>query len=250
MSLLLDALNKADQERKRHENLPGIGSNHENFLDESSRSISPAMVIVGALLLICISALATFWLFKKPESTVSTNKNIMPMHAPQLQTTTASGSEMVVEEKKISIDNRNNEMPSIADSDEPKVADLYQQQNNQTAQTVSTPIVEPTVSSAPIASSQPAISASTSPTSINQFANLPEIHDLPNNILSQIPTLNYSEHNYTINSGSVKINGRIYHINEAIANGLVIDKILEDGMILHIENYSFKMRALNSWINM
>ena len=89
-----------------------------------------------------------------------------------------------------------------------------------------------------------------SPTSITQFANLPELHDLPNNILDKVPTLTYSEHNYNANDGSVKINGAIFHVNEQIANGIVIDKILEDGMILHIDNYPFKMRAMNSWINM
>ncbi len=89
-----------------------------------------------------------------------------------------------------------------------------------------------------------------SPTSINQFANLPDLHDLPNQVLEKIPSLNYSEHNYNINGGSVKINGNIHHANDQLASGLVIDKILEDGMVLHMENYSFKMRALNSWVNM
>ena len=88
------------------------------------------------------------------------------------------------------------------------------------------------------------------PTSITQFANLPDLHDLPSQILVKIPSLNYSEHNFNNVGGSVKINGEIKHVNDQLAQGLVIDKILEDGMILHLDNYSFKMRALNSWVNM
>jgi hypothetical protein len=79
---------------------------------------------------------------------------------------------------------------------------------------------------------------------------LPDLHDLPHQVLEKIPSLNYSEHNYNSSGGSVKINGNIYHANDQLASGLVIDKILEDGMILHVDNYSFKMHALNSWVNM
>jgi hypothetical protein len=44
MSLLLDALNKADQERKRNEATPGINSNHENFSDLGSRNKSISFI--------------------------------------------------------------------------------------------------------------------------------------------------------------------------------------------------------------
>lgn len=88
------------------------------------------------------------------------------------------------------------------------------------------------------------------PVSIAQFANLPDLHDLPVELLAQIPSLNYSEHHYHPSGGYVKINGEVKHADEQLAPELVIDKILEDGMILHFNNYSFKMRALNSWVNM
>jgi hypothetical protein len=68
--------------------------------------------------------------------------------------------------------------------------------------------------------------------------------------LQRIPSLGYSEHNYTPDGGSVKINGEVKQVNDQLPNGIVIDQILEDGMILHIDNYSFKMRAMNSWVNM
>ena len=86
--------------------------------------------------------------------------------------------------------------------------------------------------------------------SLSQFANLPDIQDLPNSVLQRIPSLKYSEHNYNSNGGSVVINGIVRHANDQLIDGLVIDRILEDGMILHFENYSFKMRAMNTWVNM
>ena len=59
-----------------------------------------------------------------------------------------------------------------------------------------------------------------------------------------------SEQGVLYGNSSVKINGAILHADEQIANGIVIDEILEDGMTLHIDNHSFKMRAMNSWVNM
>ena len=58
----------------------------------------------------------------------------------------------------------------------------------------------------------------------------------------------YTEHNYT--RKSVTINGKEYREKSAIAKGLVIEKVLEDGLILKYQQYTFKMRAYNNWINL
>lgn len=248
MSLLLDALNKADQERKRNEATPGINSNHEQLVDQGERNHS-ILLIAAIIIGLAILLAGIYWLGQR--STTSAT----PTPAKNSVTTNAS---KVVEPKVTSqasdaapAEPIQEAAPSEISTPDESVAGLYQQ--NAEGPTESEEIPPPVASEqapnnqevAPVTEPNPA-----TPNSIHQFANLPELHDLPNNILEKIPTLNYSEHNYNANGGSVKINGNIHHTNEQISEGLVIDKILEDGMILHIDNYSFKMRAMNSWVNM
>ncbi len=242
MSLLLDALNKADQERKRNEATPGINSNHESLNEEGSRKSILLIAVIVAALAILLAII--FWLGQRSAT---------PAIATSTTSTTAKSS-VAAQQQKLppatpvapAITPEATPAAEDIDTSEENVASLYQQ--NAVAQAsnqipVQTP---PATDNSANANSEP-LSA---PKSITQFANLPDLHDLPSQVLEKIPSLNYSEHNYNNNGGSVKINGTIHHANDQLANGLVIDKILEDGMILHMDNYSFKMRALNSWVNM
>jgi len=256
MSLLLDALNKADQERKRHEAMPGIDSHHEQPHDDGHRKIIPLILLTIAIILVALAAIM-YWKAKTPTTiTQPTNsfKITQPPHAQHELPTVANSQTPVSELSKT------NDSETLTDEDD-KVANLYQQNAPSTANatlTISTPAsADDSATNKNTRSSATQTHASSesippveTPTSIAQFSNLPELHDLPSGILEKIPSLNYSEHNYNANGGSVKINGVMRHANEQIANGVVIDKILEDGMILHIDNYAFKMRALNSWVNM
>ena len=77
------------------------------------------------------------------------------------------------------------------------------------------------------------------------------VRDLPWSAQEKIPTLMYTEHRYTNSPNDyVTINGERKTKGQKIANILTVDSILEDGVILHYENYQFKMPALNSWVNM
>ncbi len=250
MSLLLDALNKADQERKRNEATPGINSNHGQVGDHSTRNISIA-VIAASLIGFIILLAAIYWLGQRSTATTptaaatissipTTPNTSQPVHKSPLDSATQLSTESAPE----------------ANNAEEYVASLYAQ-NTQTAESLTYAPAPETIATnnsgnteALPSTALPSTEQPFTPTSITQFANLPDLHDLPSQILVKIPSLNYSEHNFNNVGGSVKINGEIKHINDQLAPGLVIDKILEDGMILHLENYSFKMRALNSWVNM
>lgn len=257
MSLLLDALNKADQERKRNEAAPGISSNHEQRDDHGPRNHSILLIIVIIVGLLILLA-AIYWLGQR---STATQVVIAPAPISTASSTPKAVNNIGSKKSVVSSDNKSGEpktpqaTPNTAaneiDTSDENVASLYQNTQvpeSNAAVTISPPSqtpAQPANDPAPV--SAPDIA---SPISITQFANLPEIHDLPNNILERIPSLGYSEHNYNANGGSVKINGEIKHANDQLPSGIVIDKILEDGMILHIDNYSFKMRAMNSWVNM
>jgi len=256
MSLLLDALNKADQERKRNET-PGISSNHEQRGGEDeSRGYPWGLIAAGVVGLALLLALI-YWLGQRSSTPAPAQTNV----ASSAITTAADTKKSLPPEETKPAETNEQQQPTPAAEPVPEVeenvADLYQQNSQVPPENASITISAPPPAQEPPAPEpepEPAapVAAENIPTStsIAQFANLPELHDLPNNILEKVPTLNYSEHNYNANGGNVKINGAILHVNDQIANGIVIDKILEDGMILHIDNYSFKMRAMNSWVNM
>jgi general secretion pathway protein B len=248
MSLLLDALNKADQERKRNEATPGINSNHEGLADQEARKNSMVLIVVILVSLVILLA-AIYWLGQR--SAVSAQASTDAKEPKPAQNLIASKPTSTIHSTTTSSPTQTQSPTETTnDSTEDSVADLYQQN-------VQTPARNATLTTAAIEPTTPEAAASTSnieptgatPTSIAQFANLPDLHDLPTQVMDKIPSLNYTEHNYNSIGGNVKLNGTIHHINDQLGNGLVIDKILSDGMILHIDNYSFKMKALNSWVN-
>jgi FtsZ-interacting cell division protein ZipA len=258
MSLLLDALNKADQERKRNET-PGISSNHEQHGGEDEPRGYRLGLILGGVVGLALLLILIYWLGQRSTVSAPAKTNTVSSSAATDTTTQESAA---VETKPA----ETNEPQQAASTDQPtpeaeeNVADLYQQNSQVPPENASITIsAPPPAPEQPVPDPEPPAnppapttdSENTPPsTSIAQFANVPELHDLPNNILEKVPTLNYSEHNYNVNGGSVKINGVVLRADEQIANGIVIDAILEDGIILHIDNYPFKMRAMNSWVNM
>lgn len=252
MSLLLDALNKADQERKRNANTPSINSNHDGYIESASdRNSNSLWIFLFVIIALCI--IAGLYFSQKetpvtPSPTTITEKNILP--AQQSPSTALTNNSAVASHSITTTPSENTNTEKNIAAPETHIADLYHQQTSTTKPTSNS--VASTINTVPAAinpaPTTPQIVAA--PSSINQFANLPELHDLPGTVLNKIPSLNYSEHHYNANGGSVMINGIIRHVDDQPANGLVIDKILEDGMILHYDNYSFKMRALNSWVNM
>jgi general secretion pathway protein B len=263
MSLLLDALNKADEERKRGDGPPTIDSHHNEFDIETKRKIPRALVILIIIIVLASLFSAVYWLGKntQPELAGASSTQSPESQEPSAPTDFVKTAETIapstiskggiskdsiskngistntITTKSNAIQKNTIEQDKIPDAE--SVATLYQQQTNDNLPAPETKTV-----------TNQNTQAVNAPNSIKQFANLPEIQDLPNEVLNNLPSLKYTEHNYNSNGGSVVINGLVKHVNEELAQGLVIDKILEDGIILHIGNYSFKMRALNTWMNM
>jgi general secretion pathway protein B len=252
MSLLLDALNKADEERKRGDGPPTIDSHHNEFNIETTRKIPTAVVILIVVALLATMLAVVYWLGKNTQDPVSTTTAEPTSAVSEVikaeQHSTATKPVKVNDQPKHVKDTPSNPITDLEKiPEEESVATLYQQQVSNTLPVPMNKTVR--VNNEPIAAN-PANTATQQTNSIKQFANLPEIQDLPNDILNNLPSLRYTEHNYNNNGGSIVINGVVKHVNEELAPGLVIDKILEDGIILHTGNYSFKMRALNTWVNM
>lgn len=108
---------------------------------------------------------------------------------------------------------------------------------------VAAPIAEPLPDPAPL----PDVTDKT----YESLINIPDIGDLPWSFRKEIPTINYSSHNFAPGGAkSVVINGRPHQPGSALAPDLVLEEIYMDGAIFRYKQLRFKLRALNSWVNM
>lgn len=73
------------------------------------------------------------------------------------------------------------------------------------------------------------------------------LHELPTNFQNSIPTLMYALHQY--DARTVTINKKIYGEGEEAANGVRIERILADGILMSFKDREFKLSALSSWVN-
>jgi len=80
---------------------------------------------------------------------------------------------------------------------------------------------------------------------------LPQIHTLPQAMQRNIPSINYQEHHYQPGGGSwVRLNRERKQVGDRINPDLRIESIDREGVVLNYQGRSFRLKALNSWINM
>ena len=79
-------------------------------------------------------------------------------------------------------------------------------------------------------------------------ASLPDISELSTELQAQLPSLNFNTHIYIKEGGSfVIINGRSYGDGMEISEGLKIEEILTDGIVLVFQEQYFFLGSLVSW---
>ncbi len=80
----------------------------------------------------------------------------------------------------------------------------------------------------------------------------PFLNALSQNAKDAIPTLLYSAHAYSGKPGqsSVVINGKQLKVGGSPAAGVKIEEILPDSVVLSFRGDRFRLRALNSWVNL
>jgi hypothetical protein len=68
----------------------------------------------------------------------------------------------------------------------------------------------------------------------------------------QIPTLMYSRHDYSSDSrqSTVVINGKSLRAGGSVGGGVSVKEILPDSVVLSHQGTEFRLRALNSWVNL
>ena len=80
----------------------------------------------------------------------------------------------------------------------------------------------------------------------------PFIQDLSQQRKNAIPTLMYSIHNYSAKPGqsSVMINGKSLRAGANVGKGVKLEEILPESIVLSHQGQQFRLRALNSWVNL
>jgi hypothetical protein len=85
-----------------------------------------------------------------------------------------------------------------------------------------------------------------------QEHSAPFLADLSQQSKDDIPSIMYRHHDYSsiTAQSSVVLNGRKVRVGERLEGGIRLDEILPDSIVLSYRGQQFRLRALNSWVNL
>jgi|GEM_PF-1438474 len=281
MSLILDALNRAEHERKNQNTVPDLNSLHSpqlfNATPDKRHTLWWVMGVVALLVVIII--VLVMMLRREPVAQPS-----VAQIAPAPQPAEISSPKPVIEQKtsvvaaettakKAAVESASNtiavkattqpsasnaaidKLYSTEDPAAPATADtgvneLYAAEAATAA--ASETIVDPFNGSGNAAALSAVAQEQAPPRTFDSIKNIPDFNSLPWNMRQQIPTITYARHNFLADGvSSVVINNQTTGVGNIIGTGqFVVQEIYVDGVVLKHGNAVFKMRALNGWINM
>jgi general secretion pathway protein B len=232
MSYILDALKKSENERQSQA-LPDINAVHErpHLQSVNKQKIWPIILIV--VLILNVSGIWFVWQRTPPlnETSANTPENSAILADSVFKETTETehvaqqklpdtivtplGVQEVVQEILITPQDLFKKSPSTS------IAQSLGQESPQD------------LVNKPLASDQP----------------VKRITALPTNIQRQIPDLRFSSHLYADDDSfrMVNINGSIFHEGDYIAEGIRLERISEEGVVLNYLHYTFEISVIRDW---
>jgi general secretion pathway protein B len=294
MSLILDALNRAERERRNADNrVPDLQTIHVPAAEPAQqKSRNNVWIILLPVVLVITIAVVWFWQKQgnvlpaavpavvQQEVATAEQRSVPEVTYPEPATLAVSEAisqapETIIEpqpqpqpqataitETAASVEITETESDTETTVDE--LAALYataDESESTAAPTEPQSLYEPEPEPLPVIAAQetsPPASTSLPPAmpvqedirTYESLRNLPDIGDLPWSLRQEIPSINYARHNYEGGQPSVLINGRAWQTGALIAPDLKLEEIYSDGVIMSFRQVRFKLRALNSWINM
>lgn len=275
MSLILDALNRAEHERKNQNAVPDLNTLHRpqelTAAPDARRALWWGIGVVVVLVAIIIALVVL--LRREPVAQMSVTKTAPAQQIPAVPSPTPVVAQtQSVESTPVSVvatipvvesapqvaAPRNADVNKLyaAEDVEPTVItdtgvnELYAAEAATAA--ASETIVDPFNSTGDAAIATAAIQEQVPQRTFDSIKNIPDFNSLPWNMRQQIPTISYARHNYLANGvSSVVINNQTSGVGNIIGTGqFIVQEIFVDGVILKHGNAVFKLRALNGWINM
>lgn len=266
MSLILDALKRAQENRQPNDQVSG---STPILLPAAANTRQPSHKLLWLIILLLVAILILLWfLLKKTSDPVSVSVPVPTQQAVEPQT--VEQPVVQVEETQHSVASSSSVQPAVASS---LISDLYQQARSSLPSIKDVQIaqlyVETTdITTAAIAEQKVSVSVtdpfpdpnSRLPKTLQVSADIRRLEDVREAIRfedlsltqrQQFPSINYSQHNYLGNSASsVVINGQLMRAGSNIGEDVKIMEIVEDGIVLDFNGRRVSFRALSSWINM
>jgi hypothetical protein len=259
VSLILDALNRSRQEQDGRD-VPGLSTEHYQPASEDPKfTVGRWLPWLG----LGLSLLVILWLVLEPEPEAVVTPGTppvapgVPSPAPTVPVEVAPAPEVAKPE------------PVSEQLQDPAVAALYEQGSTEP---VSVEVPEPEeVKPEPIAESEPGTvaqkQADERPVDIETMVRnaqreleqsrlaehaAPFISKLSQQTKDQIPTIYYQRHDYSVGgaAASVVLNGKTLRVGGQAASGVKVDEILSDSVVLNHKGTQFRLKALNSWVNL
>lgn len=281
MSLILDALNRADNERKNQDAVPGLNTVHPApaMVLEDKPENKQKLYIAISLSVVALIA-SVYWFVAEPAKTqVQSNTPfgtpaVMPVSQLQPTAVVTAPTEVTSQNKPVSVAESKPAESVIAPkptaiveqlyaapeskpaSADPQVNQLYAAEEPAVSESIEDPFAQPAVAAQHSlitdTTSIRGVAEAPSARTFVSITNVQDFNELPWNTKQQIPTISYQRHNFLAGGVStVVINGQTLGVgNIASSSQLVVQEIFEDGVVLKRGNVVFKLRALNGWINM
>jgi len=264
MSYILDALKKSEQERKLG-NLPDISSDHQLLQKTHERNLALYITLGVIFFLVIFLVSITFYFLTDPVrfenktnnenaianvKTESTYNNEHDYTNEEFETITeegrvidSSGAEIIRPSQE-----RRDSLQEQQQADLKKDADLKEQYRDifqdKTAGNASSQNKDSDTSSDELAAEE--INTDLSEPNWDDYVS---IAALDPSIKQQIPSITVSTHIYSSVKSfrKVTVNGFSVHSGAEISDGLIVEHILDEGVIFSYKGLYFRMKALEEW---
>ncbi len=290
MSLILDALNKADREREYRDAIPDLKTVHG--APRPTRDYRQFWLVGGlvAALLMVVTLLVIVWLrmpgrvpapverdpeataapeqiaaaptpatpapnlpeLKEPAQNAATFVTPVDQEVQALYQTQQDTKVMEVIEPKVQTMSEapvviTPENPRRSTVDEELARTLWEESRREAQQPVPTSALPTTPAATAKAEPKPLPADVPIEETLAGHASIPFLHELPVSVQDTIPTLMYAKHEY--DKGFVVINKEELNMGSAARGGVLVERILADGVLLSLNGTEFKLSSLSSWVN-
>ena len=275
MSLILDALNRS---RGDQSNVPGLATEHSIPVARQSHFfqwvVVAALVLAAGLIIYLLldrrtesipAPVADSAVLAEPVAVVS-DPEVQSQSAVQVATPAplpipepVSGQDPMADMPDASPDVSEKSPPKV----DPAVAALYQQDSGSLAQPLPPQQVknadpvqetqEPQQKEQTVDIEKMILQARAELDDTNlQEHSAPFISKLSQQTKDRIPTIYYQRHDYSGRAAqsSVVLNGKTVRPGGQVGSGVTVDEILPGSVVLSYQGTQFRLRALNSWVNL
>lgn len=249
MSLILDALHKADRERSAEEQAPNLQAIRGSPMPDSRAT--GRWRVLALLLAALLVGIGLFTLMRVPENDTASTRTepasteaLAPLPAPQPAVEAAP--------------------PAAIDAAVPDAVALAEPQSSDAAATTEVEsLYRASREAAPADASsdggqdevlveQVPVDEVRGGSERGEYASLPSILDLRERIRDEIPSIRYTEHRYSgdASADEVVLNGASLKKGDRVTADLYLVEILDDAIVLEFRGQRFRLAKFNNWINM